>query len=142
MTTWLVDKSALNRLHLSPQASEWTERIHRGLLRIATVTRLEVGYSARSGAELRNALRKPPLASMPIEYSTPMIEDRAVDVVAQDGGGLRDEFLELAETGRQLGRSQVGGQCCLVVPDLDARERQLVLDVARELVAQTTFFAP
>jgi predicted nucleic acid-binding protein len=44
--------------------------------------RLEVGYSARSGAELRSGFRQPPLASMPVEYLTPAIEDRAVDVLA------------------------------------------------------------
>jgi predicted nucleic acid-binding protein len=44
------------------------------------VTRLEVGYSARTGDELRSALRQPPLASMPVEYLTPAIEDRAVEV--------------------------------------------------------------
>ena len=51
-------------------------------MRIATVTRLEVGYSARSGPELRAGLRRPPLASMPVEYLTPAIEDRAVEILA------------------------------------------------------------
>jgi predicted nucleic acid-binding protein len=54
--------------------------IDRGLIRIATVTRLEVGYSARSGPSLRSAAARPPLASMPVEYQTPAIEDRAVEV--------------------------------------------------------------
>jgi predicted nucleic acid-binding protein len=51
-------------------------------VRITTVTRLEVGYSARSGPELRAGLRRPPLTSMPVEYLTPAIEDRAVEVLA------------------------------------------------------------
>jgi hypothetical protein len=51
-------------------------------VRIATVTRLEVGYSARSGPELRAGLRQPPMSSMPAEYLTPVIEDRAVEVLA------------------------------------------------------------
>jgi hypothetical protein len=80
MTEWLIDKSALSRLASSPAAGEWAERIERGLVRIATVTRLEVGFSARSGAELRGAMQQPPLASMPVEYLTPTIEDRAVEV--------------------------------------------------------------
>ena len=82
MTTWLIDKSALVRLAASPEAAEWAGRIERGLVRITTVTRLEAGYSARSGPELRAGLREPPLSSMPVEYLTPAIEDRAVEVLA------------------------------------------------------------
>lgn len=82
MTTWLIDKSALVRLAASPQAAEWAGRIERGLVRITTVTRLEAGYSARSGPELRAGLREPPMSSMPVEYLTPAIEDRAVEVLA------------------------------------------------------------
>jgi predicted nucleic acid-binding protein len=81
VTTWLIDKSALVRLAASPDAAEWAARIERGLVRITTVTRLEVGYSARSGPELRAALRQPPLSSMPVEYLTPAIEDRAVEIL-------------------------------------------------------------
>jgi predicted nucleic acid-binding protein len=82
VTSWLIDKSALVRLATSPDAADWASRIERGLVRIATVTRLEVGYSARSGSELRAGLRQPPLASMPVEYLTPTIENRAVEVLA------------------------------------------------------------
>src|SRR5262244_1701363 len=81
MTTWLIDKSALVRLAASPDAAEWAARIERGLVRITTVTRLEAGYSARSGPELRAGLQQPPLSSMPVEYLTPAIEDRAVEVL-------------------------------------------------------------
>jgi predicted nucleic acid-binding protein len=81
MTTWLIDKSALVRLAASTDAAEWAVRIERGLVRITTVTRLEAGYSARSGPELRAGLRQPPLSSMPVEYLTPAIEDRAVEVL-------------------------------------------------------------
>ncbi len=80
MTTWLIDKSAVSRLHLADDAGEWVERIERGLVRISTVTRLEVGYSARSGKDHRAALRSSPIASMPVEYLTPKIEDRAVEI--------------------------------------------------------------
>ncbi len=82
MNRWLIDKSALIRLAASPDAPEWAARIERGLVRVTTVTRLEVGYSARSGEDLRFGLRQPPLASMPVEYLTPAIEDRAVEVLA------------------------------------------------------------
>jgi hypothetical protein len=60
---------------VSPDADDWARRIERGLVRITTVTRLEVGYSARSGADLRAGLRKPPVSAMPVEYLTPAIED-------------------------------------------------------------------
>ena len=50
---WLIDTSALLRLSASANAAEWASRIGRGLVRITTVTLLEVGYSARNAAELR-----------------------------------------------------------------------------------------
>jgi predicted nucleic acid-binding protein len=82
VSPWLIDKSALVRLAASPDAAGWAARVERGLVRIATVTRLEVGYSARSGPELRAGLRQPPMSSMPVEYLTPAIEDRAVEILA------------------------------------------------------------
>jgi predicted nucleic acid-binding protein len=81
VTSWLIDKSALVRLAVSAEAEQWAERIERGLVRVTTVTRLEVGYSARSGPDLRAGLRQPPLSSMPVEYLTPAIEGRAVEVL-------------------------------------------------------------
>ena len=80
MTEWLIDKSALVRLAASPDAEQWSTNIERGLVRISTVTLLEVGYSARSAGELRAGHASPPLASMPVEYLTPTIEDRAAEI--------------------------------------------------------------
>jgi predicted nucleic acid-binding protein len=80
LSGWLIDKSALVRLGRSQEVGEWATRIQRGLVRISTVTRLEVGYSARSGAQARSAVREAPLAAMPVEYLTPTVEDRAVEV--------------------------------------------------------------
>jgi predicted nucleic acid-binding protein len=80
VTTWLADKSALVRLAATPDAGEWANRTQRGMVRISSLTRLEVGYSARSGADLRAAIGRPPLSSMPVEYMTPAIEDRAIVV--------------------------------------------------------------
>ncbi|MDQ1516623.1 MAG: hypothetical protein QOE80_2453 [Actinomycetota bacterium] len=77
---WLVDKSAYVRLGDGPDALEWAERIERGLVRITTVTRLELGFSARSAAALRFDATHPPLMSMPVEYLTPGAENRAVEV--------------------------------------------------------------
>lgn len=80
MTSWLIDTSALARVARATDAATWMQRIDRGLVRLSTVTRLEVGYSARSGPDLPAVTRRPPLASMPVEYQTPAIEDRAVEV--------------------------------------------------------------
>lgn len=80
-THWLIDKSALARLGSSPDVTVWARRIERGLVRITTVTLLEVGYSARSVVDLRAGLHNPPVSRMPIEYATPAIEDRAVEVL-------------------------------------------------------------
>lgn len=77
---WLIDKSALVRLASSPDRDLWANRIERGLVHICNVTRLEVGYSAQSGDVARREFRKSPLAAMPIEYLTPTIEDRALEV--------------------------------------------------------------
>ncbi len=84
MTTsvWLIDKSALIRLPTSPARDEWYQRIERGLIRVTTLTLLEIGYSARSGADLQDELHRPPLALLPIEYLTPAIEARAMTVQA------------------------------------------------------------
>lgn len=77
---WLIDKSAIARLHLAAQADTWIDRIDRGLVRISTVTRLEVGFSARSADNHHALFADPPISSMPVEYLTPLIEDRAVEV--------------------------------------------------------------
>ena len=80
VSDWLIDKSALVRLGNSADAAEWASRIERGLIRITTMTRLEVGYSARSAVEARSAFATPPISMMPVEYLTPAIEDRALEV--------------------------------------------------------------
>ena len=83
MTVWLIDKSALVRLGFSPDAEIWANRIQRGMVRISTVTRLEVTYSARRAKDARGVWRSAPLAAMPVEYLTPAVEDRAHDVQLQ-----------------------------------------------------------
>ena len=125
MTTWLIDESALVRLADSPDVLEWAHRIERGLVRISTVTRLEVGFSAKSAEALRAGAARPPLARMPVEYLTPAMEDRAVEVQ-----------LVLAERGQHRAAS---------IPDLlvaaTAELGQLTLlhlDKDFELIAQVT----
>lgn len=80
VTTWLIDKSAYTRLADSIEAEVWIDRIRRGLVRISTVTRLEIGYSFRTAKQARSESASPPLALMPVEYLTPAAEDRAVEV--------------------------------------------------------------
>ncbi len=77
---WLIDKSALVRLVNSVDVQMWSNRIERGLVYISNMTRLEVGYSARTGDAARREFHEPPLAAMPVEYLTPAIEDRALEV--------------------------------------------------------------
>lgn len=79
MTTWLIDKSAYTRLGESPDAQEWADRIGRGVVRISTVTRLEIGYSFRSAVQARRETLSPPLSLMPLEYVTPAAENRAIE---------------------------------------------------------------
>ena len=125
MTTWLIDKSALVRLAASPDAATWATRIQRGLVRISTLTRLEIGFSARSAHDLRQSTTRPPLASMPVEYLTLKIEDRAVAIQ-----------LALAELGQHRAPS---------IPDLliaataeSAGLTVLHLDKDFELIAEIT----
>lgn len=80
LTGWLIDKSAGVRLVSSPDAELWISRIDRGLVRISTVTRLEIGYSFRSAQQARQVTSSPPLSHMPLEYLTPAMENRAVEV--------------------------------------------------------------
>jgi hypothetical protein len=46
------------------------DRIERGVVRISTVTRLEIGYSFRTAMQARSESVSPPLALMPVEYLT------------------------------------------------------------------------
>jgi predicted nucleic acid-binding protein len=82
LTAWLIDKSAYVRLQLGQVSNrdEWSIRISRGLVRLSTITRLELGFSARSGEAGRRQFAAPPLSLMPVEHLTPAIEDRALEV--------------------------------------------------------------
>ena len=80
VTGWLIDKSALARLGGTPDVALWADRIERGLVGICTVTRLELGYSARSASELREIVTTIPVTALLIEYFTPAIEERAIEV--------------------------------------------------------------
>lgn len=82
VTSWLIDKSAFVRLALGQtrHPDRWNLRISRGLVRLSTITRMELGYSVRSGEAGRQQFTVPPLSLMPLEYLSPAIEDRALEV--------------------------------------------------------------
>lgn len=122
---WLVDKSAYQRLADSPDVGLWLERLQRGLLHVAAVTVLEIGYSARGAREWQQLRQLPPLSLMPQIPSSASTEPRAIEVQG-----------ELAAHGHHRGPG---------VPDLliaaIAEEQSLtILHVDRdfELIAEVT----
>ncbi|MCP3934930.1 MAG: PIN domain nuclease [Actinomycetia bacterium] len=126
VTSWLIDKTALSRLHLAPDAADWANRIERGLVRISTVTRLEVGYSARSAKDHRTVLAEPPIASMPVEYLTPRIEDRSVELQTV----LADRGLHRAPSVPDLLIAATAELTGLTVLHVD-KDFELIADVTR-----------
>lgn len=79
-TRWIIDKSAYVRLGRSPDVDLWLDRIDRGLVGVATVTLLELGFSARSASDWRAGITGPPVSRLLLETLTPAMEDRAVEV--------------------------------------------------------------
>jgi predicted nucleic acid-binding protein len=69
VTSWLIDKSAYVRLQVgqTTEIDRWSTRIGRGLVRLSTITRLELGYAARSGEAGRRQFQLPPLSLMRVE---------------------------------------------------------------------------
>ncbi|MDR0848691.1 MAG: PIN domain nuclease [Propionibacteriaceae bacterium] len=105
---WLIDKSAYARLPQAVNAEEWMARVIRGLVRTSVVTRLEIGFSFRSGEQGRRESALPPLSLMPIEYFTAAIENRALEVqlLLADKGQHRSASvpdLLIAATAEKLG---------------------------------------
>ncbi|MFI5781471.1 PIN domain nuclease [Nocardia sp. NPDC051570] len=134
---WLIDKSALVRLGLSSDAHEWAERIERGLVRIATVTLLEAGYSARSTTDLAELLDLPPLARMPVEYMTPAAEDRAVEVLR----ALADHGHHRAPSIPDLLIAATAEQAKLVVLHAD-KDFELIAEITGQPVERLRFNSP
>ena len=125
VTTWLIDKSTYIRLAQSPDAQAWIDRIERSMVRISTVTRLEVGYSFRTAMEAHTESVSPPLALMPVEYLTPAVEDRAVEVQ-----------LLLADRGQHRGPS-IPDLLVAALAEISGRT-VLALDKDFEVIAQIT----
>ena len=80
---WLIDKSALVRLASSPNVEVWASRINEGQVYISSITRLEIGYSARNSKDLLKSFSSLPLSKMPIQLLSPTIEERAWDVLKE-----------------------------------------------------------
>jgi len=130
---WLIDKSALVRLGASSDVGEWAGRIERGLVRIATVTLLEVAYSARDAAQLRAGLNEPPGGSMPVEYATPAAEDRAVEVLAL----LADRGYHRAPSIPDLLIAAIAESAGLVVLH-DDKDFELIAEVTHQRIERLT----
>ena len=60
-------------------------------MRLSTITRLEIGFSVRTGEGGQMIFEVPPLSLMPIERLTPAMEDRAwqVQMLLADRGQHR-----------------------------------------------------
>ena len=83
LKSWLIDASALYRLPDSPQSALWRERIELGVVHISSITRFEVGYSARSSKDLEDTFTSPPLSMMPVQGLTPAVEEFAWQTLRQ-----------------------------------------------------------
>jgi len=79
---WLIDKSALTRVHRSPVDRSVTPRIVAGLVGVSIVSELEMGYSARSTADyaISRASLLNLLIAVPLSFRA---EDRAREVQAR-----------------------------------------------------------
>ena len=78
--TWLIDTSAYARLNQSPDQEKWLERIERGLVSLATVTALEIGFSFTDAKQAQRQLDDGLLGYFVQDYMTPAVENRAREV--------------------------------------------------------------
>ncbi|MEZ5085804.1 MAG: PIN domain nuclease [Tessaracoccus sp.] len=127
MRSWLIDKSALVRLGSSSDAQLWSDRITRGLVRVTSITLLEIGFSARNEGDWNRLIRDVPVAYMPVEMMTPAAERRAVEV---------QRLLSLSGRHRapsipDLMIAAVAEQAGLTVLHLD-KDFELIADVTRQ----------
>ncbi|MGQ0467583.1 MAG: PIN domain-containing protein [Sporichthyaceae bacterium] len=110
-------------------AAEWGGRVDCGLVRISTLTRLELGYSARNASDLRSEAAGQPLSSMPTEYATPAAEDRACEVQAL----LADRGMHRAPSVPDLLIAAIAERAGLVVLHLD-KDFELIAEVTGQQV--------
>ncbi len=75
-----MDASALHRMSRSPDRDVWAGHLERGLLHASVVTTLEVGYSARNGADMRTSRVQSPWSLLVEVNLTPLMESRAEQV--------------------------------------------------------------
>jgi predicted nucleic acid-binding protein len=131
---WLVDKSALVRLSASNDAQLWADRIGRGLVRITTLTLLEIGFSARSGPDLRDASQRPPLSMLPVECLTPAAERRAVEIQMT----LADQGLHRAPSVPDLLIAAIAERSGLTVLHLD-KDFEIIADITGQSLERLRF---
>ena len=124
MTDWLIDKSALVRIGSSPQAAAWADRIDRGLVRICTVTRLEIGYSARGGED---HYRERAYAALFLDEAP----DRAVWLAAQNWRELKEPL----DARLLLTSAGAAGETATAAPVLDWIQRFDVQDARLRALA-------
>ena len=124
MTDWLIDKSALVRMVASADAEAWVERSERGLIRIATPSLLETGYSARSMDDWSELMSAPPVSWYPVEYLTPVAEQRALEVQ----GELARRGQHRAPSVPDLMIAAIAEQAGLIVLHLD-KDFELIAEV-------------
>ena len=77
---WILDTSAFFNLSNSPDSGLWAERIERGLVGVATVTLLEIGYSTRSPVDHARVFDSPVVTNLISVVSLPVDERRALEV--------------------------------------------------------------
>ena len=129
VTVVVIGSSTASGVGAVNPAQAWVERIERGLVRMSTVTRLQIGYSFRNGPQARSESGAPPLALMPLEYLTPAAEDRAVGVQLQ----LADRGLHRAPAIPDLLVAAVAEMAGLTVLALD-RDFDLIAQVTGQAV--------
>ena len=72
---WLINRSAFVLLVMTSDARLWASRIDAGRVHLSSITRLEIGYAARSANEFLTSFASLPLSKMRIEKPSPAIEE-------------------------------------------------------------------
>ena len=77
---WLIDKSALVKLPLSPRLDHWSREIEASRVHLCYITALEVGYSARNEQDHRSLFGNDPINRMRLVQSGEAAQSRALEV--------------------------------------------------------------
>ena len=129
----MVDKSAYQRLSDSPDVALWLERLQRGLLHVAAVTVLEIGYSARNSRDWHEVREVPPLSLMPCKRMSEFTERRAIEVQ----GKLATHGLHRGPSVPDLIIAAVAEEAGLTVLHVD-RDFELIAEITGQPVERLT----